>query len=80
MSDQTGTVGIVCPTCRQHNRHNLGWLKTVPAWDCSFCGAALELDYADLTKFLSDDKADGAEFIARLSPRNTRGITTRRTR
>ena len=80
MSDQTETVGIICPTCHQPNKHNLGWLKTVPAWDCSFCGAALELNYDELTKFLNDKSAAGAAFTARLSPRNTRGITTRRTR
>lgn len=80
MPDETGKVSVVCPTCRHHTKHDLGWFKTVAAWDCPFCGAALELDYDQLAKFLADRKGEGAQFTARLSPRPNRGITTRRTR
>ena len=80
MPDENGTATVICPTCHNPNKHPLGWLKTVAVWDCSFCGAALELDYAELTKFLASSAAATSNFTARLSPRPNRGITTRRTR
>lgn len=73
-------IAVVCPTCRHTSERQLGWLKTVPVWDCPFCGAALEIDYPALEKFLADKVSPGEGFMARLSPRPNRGITTRRTR
>lgn len=71
---------VVCPTCRHTTERQLGWLRTVPVWDCPFCGAALEIDYAALEKSRADKASASAGFTARLSPRPNRGITTRRTR
>lgn len=80
MVAETDKASVICPTCRHPTDRHLGWFKTVPTWDCFFCGAALELDYAQLEKFVADQAAAGGEFVARLSPRPNRGITTRRTR
>ena len=80
MVDETGKAIVICPTCRHPTERHLGWFRSVPVWDCPFCGAALELDYDQLEKSLSDKNSAGAEFVARLSPRPNRGITTRRTR
>ena len=80
MPDDSGTVTIICPTCRHTAERALGWLRTVPVWDCPFCGAALELDQERLAAFVTEAKAPGTGFTARLSPRPNRGITTRRTR
>ena len=80
MPDETGTALIICPTCRHSTERDLGWLRTVPVWDCPFCGAALEIDYDRLAAFVTDEGSKGAGFTARLSPRPNRGITTRRTR
>ena len=78
MVAETDKAVVICPTCRHPTERHLGWFKTVPTWDCPFCGAALELDYAQLEKTVTD--AAGGEFVARLSPCPNRGITTRRTR
>jgi len=78
--DSASTIVICCPTCRRITERQLGWLKTVPVWDCPFCGAALELDHAALEKFLIEKESARAAFTARLSPQPNRGITTRRTR
>lgn len=80
MVDETAKVVVVCPTCRHHTEQHLGWLKTVAAWDCPFCGAALEIDRDQLASFLISGNSTGGAFAARLSPRPNRGITTRRTR
>lgn len=80
MLDDTAKIVVVCPTCRRAAEQRLGWLKTVAAWDCPFCGAALEIDRDQLAHFVAADRSEGAEFVARLSPRPNRGITTRRTR
>jgi len=80
MPDEAGTVLVICPTCRHSSERALGWLRTVPVWDCPFCGAALEIDHDRLAAFLEDEGSKGAGFTARLSPRPNRGITTRRTR
>ena len=80
MVDETTRAVVICPTCRHTTAQNLGWFRTVSAWDCSFCAATLEIDQDPLTKFLADKGATGAGFVARLSPRQIRGITTRRTR
>ena len=80
MPDEAGKVLVVCPTCRHASARDLGWLRTVPVWDCPFCGAALEIDRDRLAAFVTDEKSKDAGFTARLSPRPNRGITTRRTR
>ena len=80
MPDETAKAIVTCPTCRHHTEQHLGWFRTVAAWDCPFCGAALELDYEQLAQFLAENTSKNAGFTARLSPRNTRVITTRRTR
>lgn len=80
MVDNTAAAVVVCPTCRHTTERQLGWLKTVPVWDCPFCGAALEIDYPALVQSLADKTAPSEGFAARLSPRPNRGITTRRTR
>ena len=80
MPDEADKVIVICPTCRHTAERALGWLRTVPVWDCPFCGAALELDQERLAAFVTEEKAAGAGFAARLSPRPNRGITTRRTR
>ncbi len=80
MPDEAGTVLVVCPTCRHSSERGIGWLRTVPVWDCPFCGAALEIDRDLLAAFATDEASQGAGFTARLSPRPNRGITTRRTR
>lgn len=79
MSNDSGTATIICPTCRHTAEKPLGWLKTVPVWDCPFCGAALEIEQDRFAAFVTDAAA-GAGFMAKLSPRPNRGITTRRTR
>jgi hypothetical protein len=79
MPDQA-TATIICPTCHRTSARDLGWLRTVPVWDCPFCGAALEIDQARLAEFVADETAQGAGFTATLSSRPNRGITTRRTR
>jgi hypothetical protein len=80
MPDEAGKATIICPTCRHTSERDLGWLRTVPVWDCPFCGAALEIDHDRLAAFVTDGNAKDAGFTARLSPRPNRGITTRRTR
>ncbi|HVA12653.1 MAG TPA: hypothetical protein VNF99_05355 [Stellaceae bacterium] len=80
MLDETDKVVVVCPICRRHTAQRQGWLKTVAAWDCPFCGAALEIDHDRLATFLAGGNSEGAAFTARLSPRQARGITTRRSR
>jgi hypothetical protein len=80
MPDEAGKVSVVCPTCRHASARDLGWLRTVPVWDCPFCGAALEIDRDRLAAFVTDEASKDAGFTARLSPRPNRGITTRRTR
>ncbi|HEX4193303.1 MAG TPA: hypothetical protein VHY80_09405 [Stellaceae bacterium] len=80
MPNETGTATIICPTCRHTTARDLGWLRTVPVWDCPFCGAALEIERDRLAAFMSDEQAKGGGFTAKLSPRPNRGITTRRTR
>jgi hypothetical protein len=80
MSDEAGTAIVICPTCRHTTERDLGWLRTVPVWDCPFCGAALEIDRDRFAAFMADEKARGSGFTAKLSPRPNRGITTRRTR
>jgi hypothetical protein len=80
MADIVGTVVVCCPSCRHSGERHVGWLKTVPVWDCPFCGAALEIDRAALETFLVERASAQAEFTARLSPRPNRGITTRRSR
>lgn len=79
MLDESGSVAIICPTCHHTTERSAGWLKTVSVWDCSFCGAALEIDQEGFAAFLNNEAA-GAGFTATLSPRPNRGITTRRTR
>jgi hypothetical protein len=80
MPDEAGTAIVICPTCRHTTERGIGWLRTVPVWDCPFCGAALEIDHDRLAAFITDENSKGAGFTARLSPRPNRGITTRRTR
>ncbi len=80
MLDATAKAVVLCPSCRRPTERQLGWFKTVAAWDCPFCAAALELDIAQLEKFLAAKPAEDAAFVARLSLRQTGGITTRRTR
>jgi ribosomal protein L37AE/L43A len=80
MVDESDNAIVICPTCRHTTERHLGWFKTVRVWDCPFCGAALEMDYDQLEKSLTDKNSAGAECVARLSPRPNRGITTRRTR
>jgi hypothetical protein len=80
MPDESGPVTIICPTCHHTTERGLGWLRTVPVWDCPFCGAALEIDQERLADFVADESSKGAGFTARQSPRSNRGITTRRTR
>jgi hypothetical protein len=80
MADDTAGVVVTCPTCRHTSDRQLGWLRTVRVWDCPFCGAALEVDYAQLEKSIAEQNSPRAEITARLSPRPNRGITTRRTR
>jgi ribosomal protein L37AE/L43A len=80
MPDESATATIVCPTCHHTTERGLGWLRTVPVWDCPFCGAALEIDQKRLAGYVADETAQGAGFTATLSPRPNRGITTRRTR
>jgi hypothetical protein len=80
MADDDNKATIICPTCRHTTERDLGWLKTVPVWDCPFCGAALEIDQDRLAAFAAEAPPRGAGFTARLSPRPNRGITTRRTR
>jgi hypothetical protein len=79
MPTEAGTATVICPTCRHTTEKDVGWLRTVPVWDCPFCGAALEIEQDRLTAFVSDPAAKGG-FTAKLSPRPNRGITTRRTR
>jgi len=80
MPDESASATIVCPTCRHTSERTLGWLRTVPVWDCPFCGAALEIDHDRLAAFVAEEGAKGGGFTARLSPRPNRGITTRRSR
>ncbi|HWE75962.1 MAG TPA: hypothetical protein VG328_22575 [Stellaceae bacterium] len=83
MSDGAGTVIVICPTCRHTTEKDVGWLRTVPVWDCPFCGAALEIEQDRFAAFVTDETAKtakGGGFTAKLSPRPNRGITTRRTR
>jgi hypothetical protein len=80
MADETGKAIVICPTCRRPTEHHLGWFRTVGAWDCPFCAAALEIDVDRLATFLASKPPEGAEFVARLSLRQTGGITTRRSR
>jgi hypothetical protein len=81
MSDPaSATAIVVCPTCRHTSERDVGWFKTVPVWDCPFCGAALELDRERFAAFVADELSKGVAFTAKLSPRPNRGVTTRRTR
>ncbi|HEY3917531.1 MAG TPA: hypothetical protein VGL83_07045 [Stellaceae bacterium] len=80
MPDDTAKLTVGCPSCQRRTTRDIGWFKTVRVWDCSFCGAALELDPDALATFLAARKDEGVAFTARLSPRPNRGITTRRTR
>ena len=80
MIDDAAKATIICPTCRHTSERDLGWLRTVPVWDCPFCGAALEIDRDRLAAFVAEAPPSGAGFTARLSPHPNRGITTRRTR
>jgi hypothetical protein len=80
MPNETTTATIICPTCRHTTEKDVGWLRTVPVWDCPFCGAALEIEQDRLAAFVADPAATGDGLTAKLSPRPNRGITTRRTR
>lgn len=80
MPDDAAKAIVTCPSCRRPTERTLGWFKTVAAWDCPFCAAALELDADRLEQFLAGKPAEGAAFTARLSLRQTGGITTRRSR
>lgn len=80
MSDETRAITIICPTCRHTTGKDAGWLRTVPVWDCPFCGAALEIEPDRFAAFVAQEAAQGGGFTAKLSPRPNRGITTRRTR
>jgi hypothetical protein len=80
MPDDTAKATVLCPTCRRPTERHLGWFRTVAAWDCPFCAAALEIDVDQLAKFLAAKPSEDAAFVARLSLRQTGGITTRRSR